>query len=178
MMRREFLTAAIIISFILFFPSASSGFEQKSRFSTIIYESEDLLKKFNREVSLGRLSYLLGSRKSLTIEEEVRNKIDVVVERVRTILEMYPKELHFTIVLLPSAGEVRKTFRNKFGRNTDFIAFYSPRDKIIFISVKDVDLGILAHEIAHVVIDEYYGIATPAKIHEVLAQYVETHLKD
>ena len=38
--------------------------------------------------------------------------------------------------------------------------------------------GIFEQETAHAIIDFYYGVYTPKKIHEVLAQYVETHLKD
>ena len=73
---------------------------------------------------------------------------------------------------------MREIFRKKYGRDVDYIAFYSPRDKTVYVSVSDVELTVLAHEIGHVIIDFYYGMATPQKIHEVLAQYVEEHLKD
>ncbi len=73
---------------------------------------------------------------------------------------------------------MQQTYRKKYGKGVDFISFYSPKYKTIFVSVKDIDLGVLAHEIAHAVIDFYYGMATPSKIQEVLAQYVESHLKD
>jgi hypothetical protein len=91
---------------------------------------------------------------------------------------MFPNEVKFTVSLLSSDDEVQRIYRSKYGKSVDYIAFYSPRDKTVFVSVKDIDTGVLAHEIAHVIIDLFYGIATPAKIHEVLAQYVETHLKD
>jgi hypothetical protein len=104
--------------------------------------------------------------------------MDVLIERVETILEMYPKELKFNITLLSSDNEVQDVFRKKYGRTVNYISFYSPRDKTIYVSVKDIELGVLAHEIAHVIIDFYYGMSTPRKIHEVLAQYVENHLKD
>ena len=39
-------------------------------------------------------------------------------------------------------------------------------------------VGVLAHELAHVVVDLYFGVPPPQKIHELLAQFVETHLKD
>jgi len=80
--------------------------------------------------------------------------------------------------MLPSDEEVQAVYKKKYREDVDFIAFYSPRDKTIFVSVPDTNLGVLAHEIAHAVIDLYYGRATPLKIHEVLAQYVESHLRD
>ncbi|MDQ7786789.1 MAG: hypothetical protein RDU01_04205 [Thermodesulfovibrionales bacterium] len=168
----------VIILFISSLSSISWAHELKSRFTTIVYNSEDLVRKFNKELSLGRLSYLLKNRPGITVEDEVGNKVDVIIERVETILEMFPRDVKFTIILLPSEDEVQAVYKNKYGRSVDYIAFYAPKDRILYISVRDVDIGVLAHEIAHVIIDFYYGISTPTKIHEVLAQYVETHLKD
>jgi hypothetical protein len=91
---------------------------------------------------------------------------------------MFPRELKITIVLLSTDDEVQRIYRDKYGRRVDYIAFYSPRDKTIFISVNDISLGVLAHELAHVIIDRYYGIPTPVNIHEILAQYVESHIRD
>jgi hypothetical protein len=164
--------------FVIIFSSDSFAYELTSRYTTIIYAGDDQMRRFNKEISLGSLSYLLKSKTSFTAEDEVKHKIDVLIERVETILEMYPKELKFNIALLYSDDEVQSLFRKKYGRTVDYIAFYSPRDKTIYVSVKDIELGVLAHEIAHVIIDFYYGMATPTKIHEVLAQYVENHLKD
>ena len=171
---KTLLTGLMILTFF----SVSSASELKSRYTTIMYNSEDQIREFNNEVSLGSLSYLMRNRGSITIGDEVKNKVDVIIERVESILEMYPRELKFRIVLLPSDNEVQAIFRKKYGRDADYIAFYSPGDKTVYISVKDIELTVLAHEIGHVIIDFYYGMATPRKIHEVLAQYVEEHLKD
>ncbi len=169
----------ILISMFIFTSSSTVfGYELKTRYITIVYNNEDQLRRFNKEISLGSLSYLLRNKKSITADDEIKNKLDVIIERVESILEMYPKEVKFTITLLSSDDEVQGIFRSKYGKNVDYIAFYSPRDKTIFVSVKDIELEVLAHEIAHVVIDFYYGTSTPTKIHEVLAQYVETHLRD
>lgn len=174
-----FLIRVFLISFIFFiFTSISSGFELKTKYALVTYDNETVLKKFNKEVKLGSLSYLLKNKHSLSIEDEVKNKIDVIVERVQSILEMFSRDLTFNIVFMSSEKDVQNIFKNKYGKDVDYIAFYSPKDKTIYLSVRDIELGVLAHEIAHVVIDHYYGISTPSKIHEVLAQYVETHLKD
>jgi hypothetical protein len=174
-----FLVRALLTGLLIFIlTSVSSGFELETQYAVVTYDSENVLKKFNKEVNLGSLSYLLRNKHSITIEDEVKNKIDVIIERVETILEMFPRALIFRIVLMVSEEDVQIMFKNKYGKNVDYIAFYSPKDKTLYLSVRDVSLGVLAHEIAHVVIDCYYNISTPSKIHEVLAQYVETHLKD
>ena len=173
------ISKALITGLFIFMScSLSSGNELKTRYATIVYSSEEQLRTFNKEISLSGLSYLLRSKRSITAEDEIKNKLDVIIERVETILEMFPNEVKFTVSLLSSDDDVQRIYRSRYGKSVDYIAFYSPRDKTVFVSVKDIDTGVLAHEIAHVIIDLFYGIATPAKIHEVLAQYVETHLKD
>lgn len=167
-----------IVLFLIVTASVSSGFELKTEYATIIYEKEEHLRQFNKKVSLGSLSYLMRNKKSFTAADEVKNKLDVIVERVETILDMFPKGLKFTIVLLSSDTDVQKVYRNRYGSRVNFIAFYSPKDKTVFISVDDIKLGVLAHELTHVILDQYFGVSPPVKIHEILARFVETHLKD
>ena len=177
-MRIRTSTVLLACLFTLVLLSSSSGYELNTRYASIAYNSEDHLRKFNKEIALGSISYLLRNRRSITVDDEIRNKVDVIVEKVEAILEMHPKELRFTVSLLPSENEVHEIYRKKYGKSVDFVSFYSPRDRTIFVSVKDIDLAVLAHEIAHAIIDLYYGMTTPSKIQELLAQYVESHLKD
>ena len=37
-------------------------------------------------------------------------------------------------------------------------------------------VGILAHEMAHAVIDHYFGVKPPKATAEILAQYVDAHI--
>jgi hypothetical protein len=172
------LRAIFAIGFVLLAYSVASGHELKSRYATVVYGSDEQLRRLNKDISLGSLYYLLEGRKSVTVNDEVKNKLDVLTERVESILSMYPKEVRFTVVLLPSDKEVQDVLRSKYGKNADYIAFYSFREKTIYVSLSDVDIGVLAHEMAHMIIDLYYATVTPQKIQEVLAQYVESHLKD
>jgi predicted metal-dependent peptidase len=91
---------------------------------------------------------------------------------------MYPRTLNFRIMLLSTDTEVQQAYRSRYGKSVDYIAFYAPKDKTVYISVDDIRLGVLAHELAHVVIEHYFLNSPPNKIHEVLAQFVETHLQD
>jgi hypothetical protein len=154
--------------------------EIASRYATIQYDRPELLKQFNNELLLGSLSQLMRSKKSVTWEDDVKNKVDVIVERVVAILDMRPADIRFKIVLLPTETEVQQVFKAKYNKKVDFIAFYAPRERIVYISVNDIRIGVFAHELAHMIIDLFYGIATvtPITVHEVLAQFVETHLTD
>lgn len=170
-------TAILALIFFISTPD-SQGFELTSRYSTLVYEREDLLRTFNKEISLGSLSYLTRNMRSITSDDEIRNKMDVLVERIEVVLDMYPKDVKVRIVLLSSDTEVQKVYKARYNRNVDFIAFYATKEKTVYVSVSDIRLGVLAHELAHMIIDHYFGVSPPVKIHEVLAQFVEKNLKD
>jgi hypothetical protein len=173
---------AFLVIFALFSVIAtadlSAAGQLESRYATIIYDSDDLLKEFNSGVRLGSLSYLMGRKSSMTISDEVKNKIDVIVEKVQIVLEMFPKPFKYKVMLVSSAKEVRKIYRSKYNRDVDFISFYSPGDRTVYISTDDVNLRIFGHETAHAVIDQYFKVSPAVKIHEMLAKYAEAHLED
>lgn len=177
-MQIKALITALSVLVVLSAAFLSSAAELESRYAKIAYETEEDLRKFNDGVRLRSLSYLARNRNNLTVADEVGTKVDVLTERVKTVLEMSPKTLKFTIVLLPSESDVRRVYRARYGKSADFIAFYAPKEGTVYLSVDDVTLHVLAHELAHVVIDHYLGVSPSSKIHEVLAQYAEEHLED
>jgi hypothetical protein len=170
----------IALVFLLCLCVQTPGYGQEliSRYATIQYEKEDLLREFNRELLLGNLSHLMRYKKSITWQDEIKNKVDIIVERVIVVLDMRPADVHFKIVLLATEEDVQQVFLSKYKKKVDYIAFYAPRDKAVYVSVNDIRIGVFAHELGHLIIDLFYGTTTPSKIHEVLAQFVETHLMD
>jgi hypothetical protein len=127
---------------------------------------------------MGSLNYLLYGKENETTEDEVRSKIDVIVEKVKTVLDMYPKDMKFKIVIYNSAKEVQAAYKRIYGMDVDYIAFYSRSEDTVFLSAKKTTLRRVTHEIAHVVVEKYHVVSPPNKIHEVLAQYAERHITD
>lgn len=163
---------------VLFVSSPVVGLEMESRYATIEYESVKVLRKFNKKLRIGGLSFQLSGRKSETIEDEVRNKIDVIVEKVKTVLDMYPDDMKFRIVIRKTTSGVQEEFRRIYRKKVDYIAFYSPVEDTVFYSAKNAALRVVVHEIAHVVMEKYFVVSPPVKIHEVLAQHAEMHITD
>jgi hypothetical protein len=159
--------------------SPAYGAELETRYATIIYEKDDLLQQFNNRIRLGSLSYLIRNKNSLTLADEVKNKVDALIDRVQTVLQMYPKRIKIKIVLLSTDDEVSNIYKQKYARDVSYISFYAPGDKTVYISVDSLRLHVFAHELGHVVVDHYFvGAAPPPNIHELLAQFVEAHLED
>lgn len=171
------LLLAALFAYVLAQPRTEE--KLSTRYATVLCKDDTLLRLFNRRIRLGTLDYLLkrGSEE-LSLEGQVSQKVDVIVERVETILEMRPKNFRVVIVVVPSSDDIRSIYRRKYRRDVDFLAFYSPIEKAVYISADDAKSNILAHEIAHAVIDQYFGVAAPAKIHELLADYVSENFEE
>ncbi len=153
--------------------------EAKSRYATLRYTSQELLTDFNEAIKLGRnLGAFVKKTNIVTVEDEVLAKIDTIIEKAETILEMFPDQLHMKIVLLKEASDVARVFKEKYGKNVNYVAFYSLSEDTIYVSVDDVKLAVLAHEIGHAIIDHYFKVRPPYNVHELMAQFVEKRIDD
>jgi hypothetical protein len=175
-MGRKGVTFIISVLLVATLASHARCAEIESLYWTLSYTEVDLLRKFNRKIRLGRLKYYMNKAKGITVDEEVKGKLDVISIRVQAVLEMMPDDLKFRIVLLKSKRDVKRIFKEKYRKEAAYIAFYSPRERAVYVSVRDVGLNVLSHEIAHAVIDHYFGRKPSGKIHEVLAQYAEVQI--
>lgn len=173
------LLLCIALASLVFFPQRLVAKEAKSRYASLHYSSQELLNDFNEEIELGRKLDSSARRKQIvTVEDEVMAKIDTIIEKAETILEMFPDKLRIRIVLLESAGDVARVFREKYGKDADHIAFYSLSEDTIYLSVDDVSLAVLAHEIGHAIVDHYFPVRAPYNVHELMAQFVEKRIND
>lgn len=179
-MNKRWIVITLLLSILLIHTEKiACGKELKTTYATISYSDDKLLSKFNKEIYLTRqLRLMLRNKKMFTIQDEVKGKVDLVVEKIESVLEMFPDVLSFNMNVLASAGEVQDVYMAKYGRRVDHIAYYSLKEKTIYISTEDASLPVMAHEIAHAVVDHYYKTPTPSKIHEVLAQYAEKYVSE
>ena len=173
------LWLALLFVLILFHPLTAVAEQLKTRYATVHYAETELLYEFDDELYIGRqLGRMLKGMRSVSRQDDIKNKIDLVVEKVELVLDMFPATIHFTLVLLPSRKDVQKIYRDKYGKEVDHIAYYSLTEKTIYIAVDDASLRVFSHEVAHMIVDHYFEVRPPYRIHEVLAQYAEEHVTD
>lgn len=130
---------------------------------------------FSGTLSKGLFSYIEASKNP----DVVKNRVDNIVERVSKLLDMYPSGLNFNITLYPKDKDVERAFLSMGGLRTfetSPIAFYSHKRRTIYVSLEKLSAGVLAHEIAHAIINVYFDIPPPERMQEILAQYVDRHL--
>jgi hypothetical protein len=177
-LKNMFSSLALVIIFVVVPASPSYGIEMKTGYATIIYSQREQLSRFNERISFRDYSYRGRNLIIDTVGNEVGKKLDAIVEKTEIILHMFPRKLKFNVRLLNKDTDVWASYRNRYGALAHYMAFYSPQADTIYISVEDVSLRILAHELAHVIIDKYFCtysscVLVPVAVQEELAQFVE-----
>jgi hypothetical protein len=178
MNRTLYISLLITILGLSLFVHECPAFELNSRYATITYHNQKTLKEFNTELYMGTLRSMVKRQGPDTIEEEVVAKINVIVEKAMAVLDMYPAQLKFSIVIEPDEESVQQHFQRLYKIDVNYIAFYSPGKNRVFYSADNGRLRVVTHEIGHVIVENYFKVSPPQKIHEVLAQYAEKHIND
>ena len=147
-----------------------------TKYATICYANEKGLQRFTKSIGKGSSFFSDGSEKD---PSETGKKVDSLVERVSRLLDMHPFDLYINIYVYQNHNEIERAYTHMttlgvFGRIP--IAFYSHKNRTIHVSVENISAGILAHEIAHAVINFYFPEPPPERMQEILAQYVDKHL--
>ena len=97
-------------------------------------------------------------------KEMASNRVDKIIERVETILDMRPKNLNIDIYL--KRGDLKY----------NEIAFYQYKTSAVYLSVDKTSDGVFAHEISHAIVNRYFATPIPSKMQEIITQYVDRYL--
>ena len=179
-----------IISFLLLLiPSGYAGAgddiqwkEIKSKYTVIRYQSDRDLEIFNDKVdydpvsSESGLEWLLSSSGGNDPEKELVNKVDALYRRVQEILGMRKAMEKIKINIYHDKEQLKEAFFEIYRKEGNHRAWYVFELNTIFISIDDLHEGMLAHEMAHSIIDHYLTVRPPAASAEILARYVDSHL--
>jgi len=160
----------------------------ETRYTIIRYESFEDLIKFEQKINYGKEAWGLTrlfekTQKDVVSDKdklfiEVAEKVDKLWERVREILDMRRQTPKVTIHIYGSKGQLAEAYYRIYKKENHFRAWYIYEYNTIYISADDLSEGMLAHEMAHSIIDHYLQIRPPAASAEILARYVDTHLSE
>jgi len=148
-----------------------------------ILESHCCTIQYNDDVHLRNFTLRIGGFKftSEGLDDNpanVKTRVDDIMNKVQSILDMYPLDMHISIQLYSEHSNLGQVFRQFSKTGNVPIAFYAHATKSIYVDVSSVTAGVLGHELAHAVINFYFVTPPPAKMQEILAQYVDLHLWD
>jgi hypothetical protein len=158
----------------------------KTKYLTVNYKNIQDLKRFNDNIEFledanSFSSFLTANQSSeaelggTALENQVIQKTDALVEKVQLILDMR-KPINISLKLYPDKTALRAAYFNIYKKKTEYRAWYIFEYNTIYLNVQDLFAGMLAHEIAHAIVDNYLAVRPPRATAEILARYVGKHL--
>ena len=181
---RKLLMACCFIAvlFCLLSPAAGGAGELRggdnileTMYASVSYRDDQALLDFGRRIGAGEAALVRDDGRA---REMAKENIDRLVFRVKNLLDMHPPKFRFSIIVLSTSNETKEAYRALGLGGTAPIAFYRQKSHTVYVSLDKLSPGILAHEVAHAVINAFFSTPPPAQMQEILAQYVDKHLWD
>lgn len=149
-----------------------------SRYCTIWVDPSLEVRKINQKLKTWMLRPQVAAPKSDTPEGQLAAKCDTIFRKAQELLDMYPPGVHVTLRVSPKQNAIQSVHAARYGVGTEAIAIYVFENNTIYATAKDLSTSVLAHEMAHCIIDHYFGVRPPRKVEEMLAMYVDAHLEE
>ena len=163
-------------------PFSESWQRLETKHTTICYRTPSDLDKFDRMVAYfpGQWVFPNPFRKSESKDrlQKIGQKIDTLYERVQEILDMRKWFKKVSINLYADKKELDAAYFELYRQPCQIRAWYAYESNTIYVNADDTHEEILAHEMAHAIIDHYLLVRPPAAAAEILARYVHTHIYD
>jgi hypothetical protein len=186
--KRDLISSHIWPLFLFFFwvpcAGAANGIDWQSidtKYTIIHYQAPKDLKKFCDKIKHSAEGYGFegflffgGSKDPMTT---VGKKVDALFEKAQQILDMRRKMKKVIINIYRDKNELHRAYQDIYNRPCPVRAWFEYAHNTIYININDMHEGMLAHEMAHHIIDNYFLVRPPAATAEILARYVDTHLK-
>jgi hypothetical protein len=126
-------------------------------------------------------NYLLHEDSFGSKTEDTRSMLagtlDGLYGEVSDILDIHMYTFHGSIRVVPDKESLSALFRQSYGVDIRDPSVYVHEKNTIYISLADLTIGMLGHEIAHAIISHYFVVPPPVKVQEVLSGYVEYNLR-
>ena len=131
-----------------------------------------------RDVPIKQEYRMLLSNRSLSMEDRLKARLEIILLRDEDILGMYPQDLHVKVRIFKSRKEMNDVYDGMFNERAKFRSFYMHYFRSVYTNEQDFVDSVMAHELGHAVIDHYFSIPPPPRMAELMATYVDAHLDE
>lgn len=104
----------------------------------------------------------------------VQRILDMPIPKMRVKLKLYSGDDLYAAFVQNQGGPT--ALQSQLGVNKNLPAFYMKKDNTIHLRTDNLRVGILAHEMAHVVTSHYFVIMPPARVAELMSQFVDQQI--
>jgi hypothetical protein len=152
----------------------------ETKHTIIKYLSFEDLEKFNQNLNYGddqwSLNRLFSDSESSDVFQVLKKKVDILFNRVQEILDMRKKMKKVTIHLYHNRAQLNDAYFKIYNKPCRIRAWYIYQFNTVYLGADDMHEGMLAHELAHSIIDHYLLVRPPKATAEILARYIDEHL--
>ena len=151
----------------------------ETKYTKIVHQYESDFIKLESEIEYAHDWQGQSLSESVHKDFKVRlsHKVDVLFERVQQILDMRSRTKKVKIKIYPDKKALRLAYFALFYKKCRLKAWYLFERNTVYVTVEDIHAGMLAHELAHAIIDHYFSVRPPKATAEILARYVDKHLE-
>lgn len=161
--------------------AASVQHKIETKHTTLTFSSAADVGTFNSAIDYGAgnsLSSIFRSAKSQNAEKELVRKVDLLFEKVQLILDMRKKMRRVRVRVFSNEAQLYEAYEKIYKTRCTVRGWYLYEFNTVFLNVKDVHEGMLAHELGHAIIDHFLSVRPPRATAEILAKYVDKHLHE
>jgi hypothetical protein len=162
-------------------PSTDGWISIKGNSITILYLPDANIRKLEarlreRDVPINQEYRMLLSNRSLSMEDRLKARVEIILLRVEDILGMDPKDLHVKIRVFKTRKDMNDAYAWMFNEQANFKSFYIHYFQSVYTNEQDFIDSVMAHELGHAVIDHYFSMPPPTRMAELMATYVDAQL--
>ncbi|MCP4652509.1 MAG: hypothetical protein GY858_03885 [Candidatus Omnitrophica bacterium] len=103
--------------------------------------------------------------------------LDNLYSEVSDILDIHMYSFHSKIHIVRDKFQLNSILNRRYKMDFTKEALYLHEENTIYVSLEDLTLGMLGHEIGHAIVSRYFVVPPPVKVQEVLCGYVEYNLR-
>lgn len=152
--------------------------ELETKYFRVYFQRDVDLSTVERRLNQDYFIFSIRSGRGNNAEEKIARRLDSIFSQATDILDMHPKITKLRVKVYKDSELLYQDYRKMTDRSEGEKAFYVHDCGMIYTSEDGISDSVMAHEIAHAIIDNYYQGIPPARISETLASYVDMHLSD
>ncbi len=153
----------------------------ETKYATVRYQTDEDLVKLNKKIKYspdGSSFAGMFGKKNKNPKASLPKTLAALFEKVQRILDMRKAMRKVKIKVFSNEKALKNEYHRIYRKRTNIRAWYIFDYNTIYINAGDINEGMLAHEMAHAIIDNYMSVRPPRASAEILARYVDQHLFD
>lgn len=182
------VTIELILLFPIFFLSLgnvavgyAASIKIETKYTIMYFNTIPDMRKFSSSVDFPskiKIGVLFSTPTDDRVRRHLVNKVDRLFRKAQAILGMRKRMPKVKVRVFSNKNQLQKKYFNLFKKKNNPRGWYIYRFNTVYLNVKDVHEGMLAHELGHAIIDNYLSVKPPRATAEILAKYVDIHLFD